>query len=95
MGDVLVVAGAGFPVMLGRDGKGAEDGRDYRQEESKREEESVRTDQVEGLQRLVRTGAAMRRARLSPHTFYGMFGHSAGRGWSILIAAFEVPGGSA
>jgi hypothetical protein len=24
-----------------------------------------------------------------------MFGHSAGCGWSILIAAFDVPGGSA
>ncbi len=34
-----------------------------------------------------------RRARFDPA--YGMFGHSAGRGWSILIAAFDVPGGSA
>ena len=35
----------------------------------------------------------MRRARLEPS--YGMFGHSAGFGWSIRIAAFDVPGGSA
>ena len=34
-----------------------------------------------------------RRARFDPS--YGMFGHSAGFGWSIRIAAFDVPGGSA
>ena len=43
MDGVLVVAGARFPMMLGRNGEGAEDGRGYRQEESKREEETVRT----------------------------------------------------
>jgi hypothetical protein len=42
MGGVLVVASSVLPVMLGRNGQGAEDGRGYRQEESKGEEETVR-----------------------------------------------------
>ena len=38
-------------------------------------------------------GTLGRRARFDPA--YGMFGHSAGFGWSMRIAAFDVPGGSA
>jgi hypothetical protein len=46
-GGVLVVASSGLPVMLGRNGQGAESGRGCGQEESKRKEETVRTDQQE------------------------------------------------
>jgi hypothetical protein len=47
MGGMVVVASSGLPVLLGRNGQRAEDGRGYRQEESKREEETARTDQPE------------------------------------------------
>ena len=45
MSGVLVVASFGLPMMPGRNGQGAEDGCGYRQQECKREEETVLTDQ--------------------------------------------------
>jgi len=72
MDGVLVVACTGCPVMLGRNCEDTEDGRDYRQEDSKRDEEPLRTDRAAGSR--ARRGAAPD----CPPSLYGMFGHSAG-----------------
>jgi hypothetical protein len=58
------VACFGLPVMLGRNGQCAEQGRGYRHEESKREEETIRTDHTaRGSRRLVKRIGILRAGR--------------------------------